>query len=71
MSQANDYIQLADFLRERGHTEQETAKIIQRVKEYEEETQLDSVMDSIGAGHLDLVSLINEALKEPDSEQSP
>lgn len=70
MSQDDDYIQLADFLRERGHTEQETTKIIQRVKQYEEETQLDSVMDSIGAGRLDLVSLINEALKEPDSEQT-
>ena len=68
MSQDDDYIQLADFLRERGHTEDESGKIIQRVKQYEEETQLDSVMDSIGAGHLDLVSLINEALKEPDGE---
>lgn len=70
MSQDHDYIQLADFLRERGHTEQETAKIITRVKQYEKETQLDSVMDSIGAGHLDLVSLINEALKEPEGEQT-
>ena len=68
MSQDDDYIQLADFLRERGHSEDEIGKIIQRVKQYEEETQLDSVMDSIGAGHLDLVSLINEALKEPDGE---
>jgi len=68
MSQDDDYIQLADFLRERGHTEGEIGKIIQRVKQYEEETQLDSVMDSIGAGHLDLVSLIDEALKEPDGK---
>jgi hypothetical protein len=66
MSQEDDYVQLADFLRERGHTEQETVKIIERVRLYEEETKLDSVMDSIGTGHLDLVSLIKDALKEPD-----
>lgn len=68
MSQDDDYVQLADFLRERGHTEQETVKIIERVKLYEKETKLDSVMDSIGAGHLDLVSLIKDALKEPDEK---
>ena len=34
MSQDDDYIQLADFLRERGHTEDEIGKIIQRVKQY-------------------------------------
>lgn len=65
MTGADDYVQLADFLRERGHNESEIGLIINKVKEYEEHTQLDSVMDSIGAGHLDLTSLINEALAEP------
>lgn len=68
MPQDDDYVQLADFLRERGHTEEETLKIIGRVKQYEEETNLDSIMDSIGSGHLDLVSLIKDALKEPDEK---
>ncbi|MDA0591294.1 MAG: hypothetical protein O2820_24565 [Planctomycetota bacterium] len=68
MSLDDDYVQLADFLRERGHTETETVKIIERVQKYEEETKLDSIMDSIGSGHLDLASLIKEALKEPDEE---
>jgi hypothetical protein len=68
MSLDDDYVQLADFLRERGHTETETVKIIERVRQYEEETKLDSIMDSIGSGHLDLVSLIKEALKEPGEE---
>jgi hypothetical protein len=35
MSQDDDYVQLANFLRERGHTEQETAKIIERVRLYD------------------------------------
>lgn len=65
MSQDDDYLQLADFLRERGHSEEELVKIIARVKDYEQETQTDSVMESIGAGNLDLVSIINEALNEP------
>ena len=68
MSMDDDYVQLGDFLRERGHTESEVEKIIARVKVYEEETQLDSVMDSIGAGHMDLTSLIKEALKEDSGE---
>jgi hypothetical protein len=33
-----------------------------RVRRYEQEMQLDSVMDSIGAGRLSLDSLIKEAL---------
>ncbi|MBI1314343.1 hypothetical protein GC176_23860 [bacterium] len=58
----DDYIQLADFLRERGHTELEVEKIIAHVREYEAETQLYSVMDSIADGHLNLTNIISEAL---------
>lgn len=68
MSQDDDYLQLSDFLRERGHTETEVTKIVAKVREYEEHTQLDSIMDSIGTGNLDLTSLINEALEGPDVE---
>ena len=35
-----------------------------RVRQYEQETQLDSIMDSIGAGRLDMDALIKEALAE-------
>jgi len=65
MTTADDYVQLADFLCERGHTESEVDRIIAKVKEYENHTQVNSVMDSIGTGNLDLTSLINEALAEP------
>lgn len=65
MSEANDYVQLADFLSERGHSESEIGLIVAKVKEYEEHTQLNSIMDSIGTGNLDLTSLISEALAEP------
>ena len=59
-----DYIQLGDFLRERGHTEIEVEKIIAHVRKYEADTQLYSVMDSIADGHLNLSAIIGEALTE-------
>jgi len=71
MSDDNDYVQLADFLRERGHTESEISRIVVKVKEYEEHTQLNSVMDSVASGHLDLNSLINEALGRGDGNLFP
>ncbi len=67
-----DYIQLADFLRERGHTELEIEKIVAHVRKYEADTQLYSVMDSIADGHLNLSNIIKEALTDetaPDSEE--
>ena len=59
-----DYIQLGDFLRERGHTEIEVEKIIAHVRKYEADTQLYSVMDSIADGHLNLGAIIGEALSD-------
>ena len=65
MTDDNDeYVQLADFLSEQGHTQIQIEKIIARVRKYEEDTKLYSVMDSIGSGHLDLSSLIKEALAD-------
>ena len=60
----DDYIQLGDFLRERGHTEIEVEKIIAHVRKYEADTQLYSVMDSIADGHLNLGAIIGKALSD-------
>ena len=60
----DDYIQLGDFLRERGHTELEIEKVVAHVRNYEAETQLYSVMDSIADGHLNLGAIISEALTD-------
>ncbi len=65
-----DYIQLGDFLRERGHTEIEVEKIIAHVRKYEADTQLYSVMDSIADGHLNLGAIIGEALSEDGEADS-
>ena len=60
----DDYIQLADFLREKGHSEPNIEKILIKVREYEDKTSMYSVMDSIGEGTLNLGALIDEALKD-------
>lgn len=57
-------IELATILRESGHSEAELAKIMARVAEYEAEMQLDSVMDSIGDGSLDLDAIIRDVLRD-------
>jgi hypothetical protein len=63
MSQHDEsYVQLADFLREKGHTEPEVEKILAKVKLYEDKTSMYSIMDSIGAGSLNLGKIIDEAL---------
>ena len=58
--------ELADLLGDKGHNATEIQKIIARVRQYEIEMQVDSVMDSIDAGRFDLAAIIAEALREPD-----
>lgn len=64
MEKEDDYAEVSEWLRQRGHTTEEIVKILARVQRYETETQLDSVMDSIGNGHIDMDQLIKEALEE-------
>jgi hypothetical protein len=66
MSESDWQADLTEMLVEKGHSENEIHKIIQRVKEYESELQIDSVMDSIDAGRFDLSAIIKEALEAPD-----
>ena len=58
--------ELADMLSEKGHNSKEIQKIIARMRRYESEMQVDSVMDSIDAGRFDLAAIIAEALRQPD-----
>ena len=59
-----EYLQLTRLLRGKGHSEIEIAKILNRVRQYDKEMEVDSVMDSIAAGRMDLAGIIDEALKE-------
>lgn len=59
-----EYAQLTKLLRSKGHSEVEIARILDRVRQYDKEMEVDSVMDSIAAGRMDLMTIIQEALKE-------
>jgi len=66
MAESNEYPELTEYLRGVGHTDAQIEKILARVRQYDAEMQLDSIMDSIGNGTLDLAALIKEALGEGD-----
>jgi ribose 1,5-bisphosphokinase PhnN len=57
-----DYQVLVEWLTERGHSEDEIQTILARVRDYDEKTQHDSVMDSIGSGRISLDALVKDAL---------
>ena len=57
-----DYKVLVEWLTERGHSEDEIQQILARVRDYDEKTQHDSVMDSIGSGRMSLDALVKDAL---------
>jgi hypothetical protein len=58
------YQEIVDWLKDRGHSDHEIDKILDRVRQYEKETQVDSLMDSYASGGLTLAEIIEEALRE-------
>lgn len=64
MADPQEFVELTEYLRGLGQSDAEIEKILLRVRQYEVETQHDSIMDSIGNGTLDLAALIKEALGE-------
>lgn len=65
MAESDWETELAELLADKGHNSREIQKIIARVRQFEVEMQVDSVMDSIDAGRFDLAAIIAEALREP------
>jgi hypothetical protein len=70
MADRHEYDELTEYLRGLGQTEVEIEKILARVRQYEFETQHDSIMDSIGNGTFDLAALIKDALAESDADSN-
>ena len=67
MSVDDEFEQIAEWLKtEKGHSDLEVEKIILHLRHYEENTKLNSVMDSIGSGSLNLSAIINQALNDED-----
>ncbi len=61
MSQKDDQV-IKDFLSQRGYSDEDVAKIMDRLVQYENETLRKSVFDSIDAGGFDIDKIIQEAL---------
>lgn len=65
MAVDDEFEQIAEWLKtEKGHSDLEIEKIILHLRHYEENTKLNSVMDSIGSGSLNLTAIINQALSD-------
>ncbi len=64
MSEPDPYRELADYLQSQNFTEEEIGRIIARVEEYDLDTRVDSIMDSVASGEMNLQSVIDEALKD-------
>ena len=65
MAVDDEYQQIAEWLKtEKGHSDLEIEKIILHLRHYEENTQLNSVMDSICSGSLNLTAIIEQALAD-------
>lgn len=65
MAVDDEFEQIAEWLKtEKGHSNLEVEKIILHLRHYEENTKLNSVMDSIGSGSLNLAAIIAQALSD-------
>ena len=60
----DEYDEVTELLQEMGHNDFEIEKITARLRRYEKQMQLDSIMDSIGQDGFDLDALIREAIQE-------
>ena len=67
MSQDRGEMLLREYLHERGHSEEEIANILQRVRRYDEAISIDSVMESLADSTSDMAMIIKEVLSENDS----
>jgi hypothetical protein len=64
MPDNTEYEEIVQWLQEKGYGEATIEKILGRIREYDEETEHDSVMDSIAEGRMSLQSIIEEALAD-------
>ena len=58
------YKELTEYLHGEGYNDEQVQQIILDVQEYEVDVRVDSIMDSIGSGQLDIQKVIEEALKK-------
>ncbi|MCC9606660.1 hypothetical protein LOC68_16750 [Blastopirellula sp. JC732] len=64
MSELDRYPELTDYLRGRGHSDEEIVLILAELHKKDEGVMIDSVMDSIDLGDFDIEEIIKAALGE-------
>jgi hypothetical protein len=70
MAVDDEFEQISEWLKtEKGHSDLEVEKIILHLRHYEENTKLNSVMESIGSGSLNLTAIIHQALGDDDESK--
>jgi len=62
MAESSSHDAVVEWLRRKGHSQEEIDKIIKKLRQYDRETNVDSVMDSIAAGTFNLQQIVDEAL---------
>ena len=62
MAESSSHQAVIEWLKRKGHTQEEIEKIMKRLRQYDRETNVDSVMDSIAAGTFNLQQIVDEAL---------
>jgi hypothetical protein len=64
MADHTEYEEIIEWLQDKGYGEATIEKILNRIRQYDQETEHDSVMDSIADGRMSLASIIEEALAD-------
>ena len=62
-SHEQDIRELRTFLQQRGHSESEIEKVVEKLGQHDSDVLRQSVFDSIAAGSFDLEAIIKEALE--------
>jgi hypothetical protein len=62
MAESSSHEAVVEWLKRKGHSQEEIEKILKRLRQYDRETNVDSVMDSIAAGTFNLQQIVDEAL---------
>jgi hypothetical protein len=55
---------IADWLKERGYSQEQTQKILAKLAQYDDETMRDAIFDSIGGSGKTLDEMISDLLRD-------
>ncbi len=60
--------ELLEWLKSQGHNDEQIARIMAKVAEYDSRTTRESLFDSIDSGRFDIQSLIDDALTDESTD---